>query len=353
MIHPKAIAAWASLPGTLAIPCLMGLLVGIILPADAQSGTNGSPGAPHLQSLKFTAAPTDDGSAYPVDFTYSVALGQEPGVTRRDPSDVIKEGDKYYLWYSKVNKGPDVFQYPSGYSADVWYATSPDGHQWTEQGEAIGKGGKGAWDEHGVFTPNILRFGGKYYLYYTAVAAGHNNSTPTHIGAAVAVAPAGPWRKFTGNPVLSPSADAARFDSMRLDDAAFVVRDGKIWFYYKGRMQGKGPGETKMGVAFADSPTGPFTKQGEALHAGHEVMVWPQGKGIASLATASGPRMVYYAADGVHFEPRNAVSNPPAAPGAWRSDDFKNNPDAKGLEWGISHVTKDGDLYLMRFDCRG
>lgn len=31
---------------------------------------------------------------------------------------------------------------------------------------------------------------------------------------------------------------------------------------------------------------------------------------------------------------------------------FKNNPEGKGLEWGISHVTKGGDLYLMRFDCR-
>ena len=130
----------------------------------------------------------DGGVAYPADFTYSVAIGPESGVTRRDPSDVIKVGDKYYVWYSKVTKGPGGFQYPSGYSADVWYASSPDGHKWTEQGEAIGKGGKGAWDEHGVFTPNILRFGGKYYLYYTAVAAGHNNSTPTHIGVAVAEA---------------------------------------------------------------------------------------------------------------------------------------------------------------------
>ena len=293
---------------------------------------------------------TDGGVPYPADFTYSVAIGPESGVTRRDPSDVTKVGDKYYVWYSKVTKGPGVKDYPSGYSADVWYATSPDGRKWTEQGEALGKGGKGAWDEHGVFTPNILRFGGKCYLYYTAVAAGHNNSTPTQIGVAVADAPAGPWQKFTGNPVLSPSANAARFDSMRVDDAALVVRDRKVWFYYKGRIKGKGPGETKMGVAFADSPTGPFTKQDEPLHAGHEVMIWPQGKGVASLATAAGPRMVYYSADGVHFEPRHAVRNPPAAPGAWRSDNFENNPDGKGLTWGICHANKGGDLYLLRFD---
>ncbi len=30
---------------------------------------------------------------------------------------------------------------------------------------------------------------------------------------------------------------------------------GKSGFYYKGRMKGKWPGETKMGVAFSDSPS--------------------------------------------------------------------------------------------------
>lgn len=290
--------------------------------------------------------------SFPVDFTFREAIGPERGVTRRDPSDVIKAGDKYFVWYSKVTKDPNVTDYPSGYSADVWFATSPDGLQWTEQGEAIGKGEQSAWDERGVFTPNILRFGKKYYLYYTAVAAGHNKSTPTRIGVAVADAPAGPWKKFEGNPVLSPSDDSAKFDSMRVDDAALLVREGKVWFFYKGRTKGKGPTETMMGVAFADSPTGPFAKHGEPLHAGHEVMIWPQGKGVASLATAAGPRMVYFADDGLHFEPKNAVTNHPAAPGAFRSDDFENQVEDKGLNWGISHSTHRGDLFLMRFDCK-
>ena len=307
--------------------------------------------APALRAAT-PAAATDGGAVYPVDFTYRVAIGREPGVTRRDPSDVIKAGDTYHLWYSKVTKGPGVTDYPSGYAADIWHATSPDGKQWTERGEAIGKGAADAWDGRGVFTPNLLRFGGKYYLYYTGVAANHDASTPTKIGLSVADAPEGPWVKYSGNPILTPSEDAARFDSMRVDDAAFAVRDGRIWFFYKGRIRGKGPGETKMGVAFADAPTGPFTKHGEPLHPGHEVMVWPQGKGVASLATAAGPRKVYYAADGLHFEPRNDVHNPPHAPGAFRGDAFDDNPDGTGLEWGISHANQGGDLYLMRFECR-
>ncbi len=303
-------------------------------------------------SARTKPLPKADSGSFPVDFTYREAIGPERGVTRRDPSDVIKAGDKYFVWYSKVTKGPNVTDYPSGYSADVWFATSPDGLQWTEQGEAIGKGGQSAWDERGVFTPNILRFCTKYYLYYTAVSARHNKTTPTRIGLAVADDPAGPWKKFEGNPVLSPSDDSARFDSMRVDDAALLVREDKIWFFYKGRTKGKGPTETKMGVAFADSPTGPFTKHGEPLHGGHEVMIWPQDKGVASLATAAGPRTVYFAANGLHFEPKNAVTNHPSAPGAFRSDDFENNAEGKSLGWGISHSTKRGDLFLMRFDCK-
>lgn len=303
--------------------------------------------------MSAVAQPAAPSVALPTDFSYTAAIAHEPGVTRRDPSDVIRAGDTYYLWYSKVTKGPGITDYPSGYAATVWYATSPDGRAWTERGEAVGKGGAGAWDERGVFTPNILRFGGKFYLYYTAVSAAHDNAvpTPTHIGVAIADSPAGPWKKFAGNPILSPSTDPAKFDSSRVDDAALAIRDGKIWFYYKGRTKGKGPWETKMGVAISASPTGPFVKQGDPLHAGHEVMIWPQGRGVASLATAAGPRVVYYAADGVRFEQRNSVQNPPAAPGAWRSDDFKNNPDGPGLAWGISHQRVSSDFFLQRFDC--
>ena len=70
-----------------------------------------------------------------VKVTYSAVtgIGEEQGVTRRDPSDVIKINHLYYVWYSK---GP----LKTGYDATVWYATSLDGHQWTEKGMALDKG---------------------------------------------------------------------------------------------------------------------------------------------------------------------------------------------------------------------
>src|SRR5210317_2050409 len=73
-----------------------------------------------------------------LEATYSPAkgIGVEEGVMRRDPSDIIKVGDLYYVWYSKGKIGP-------GYDATVWFATSPDGRVWTEQGMALPKGKPG------------------------------------------------------------------------------------------------------------------------------------------------------------------------------------------------------------------
>ena len=307
------------------------------------------PGARRWQA----AQPIDGGGPYPRNFTYRIAIGPEKGVARRDPSDVIEAGGEYYVWYSKVTKGPGVWGYPSGYSADLYYATSPDGLQWTEQGEAVGKGGQGTWDEHGVFTPNILVAGGKYYLFYTGVPRPFDADTKTAMGVAVADSPEGPWKRSDAKAVLVPDEDPDTFDSMRVDDACFVVRDGRYWFYYKGRQAGRTPGQTKMGVAIAAEPAGPYVKhEAGPLHAGHEVLVWPHGKGVASMATAAGPRTIYFAADGIHFDARNPVSNPPRAPGAFRSDDFQHQAVGQGIRWGISHASQGGDLYLVRFDCQ-
>jgi len=150
----------------------------------------------HPAAAPAKPTPIDGGGPYPYSFVYSTAIGPEKGVTRRDPSDVIRAGETYYVWYSKVAKGPGVWGYPSGYSADVYYATSPDGREWTEQGLAVGKGGPGEWDEHGVFTPNILAAGGKYYLFYTGVPKPFDADTKTAIGLAVAESAAGTWKKL-------------------------------------------------------------------------------------------------------------------------------------------------------------
>lgn len=217
-------------------------------------------------------------------FTYDkiTGIGHEKGVTRRDPSDVIKVGDTYYVYYTKV------FGQGSGYWGTIWYATSKDeGFTWEEKGEVLNVGEKGTFDSHAVFTPNIIYAKGKYYMFYTGVKPTpgrkdgnfENNSLTdfTAIGVAVSETPDGPFKRLTNEPVLRTSTDDNAFDSYRVDDASLLYKDKKYWLYYKGRTikaGTSGPLFTKTGVAFAESPEGPYIKYDKPIISkNHEVMI--------------------------------------------------------------------------------
>lgn len=178
-------------------------------------------------------------------FVYEVitGIGFEKNMTRRDPSDVIKVGDSYYVWYTKVdqNKLPKKFRHmrTSGYVGNIYYAVSKDkGSSWTEKGQALGIGKPGTFDSFAVFTPNIVKFYGKYYLYYTGVKPTkegefyfENNSINdfTAIGVAVADSPDGPFIRISEKPVLevTPRSEItgkqSPFDSYRIDDASLPI----------------------------------------------------------------------------------------------------------------------------------
>ncbi|MCO8123477.1 family 43 glycosylhydrolase [Stieleria sp. TO1_6] len=293
-----------------------------------------------------------------VQATYSEAtgIGPQDGVMRRDPSDIIKVGDLFYVWYSK---GPQS----SGYNATIWYATSADGHQWNERGMSLPKGPPGSWDEHSVFTPNILVAENRYWLFYTAVPEPFigkgPQTTPTAIGVAVSDSADGPWQKIDSNPVLKISDDHDDFDSLRVDDACLVVRDGKYWMYYKGRQWNKSPAETKLGLAVADKPAGPYVKHsGNPLIAGnHEVLVWPQGEGVAAMIGTVGPksitRSIMYASDGLRFTKTHDVANVPTAAGAYRPEAFTDSGTGEPIQWGV-HIGKQKQFlpFIERFELK-
>ncbi|GAA3554840.1 DUF6786 family protein [Snuella lapsa] len=304
---------------------------------------------------------TENNTDAPVVYGYTniKGIGYEAGITRRDPSDVIKVDDTYYVYYTKV-----LGQAP-GYWGTIWYATSNDeGYTWQEQGEALGVGIQGHFDSHAVFTPNIMMAHGKYYLFYTGVkptperndGVFENNAATdiTALGLAIADAPEGPFTRVDANPVLKISDTPEDFDSYRIDDAALIYREGQYLLYYKGRSRSHGsagPAHTQMGVAVSDQPEGPYVKRpnNPILDKSHEVMIWKQGLGVAALASISST--IAYSETGFDFM-SNAHSvkaiNRPNAPGAYRPDLTGNESNA--LEWGISMVHNGNDCYLRRFE---
>ena len=283
-----------------------------------------------------------------VEFEYSEAhgLGYEQGITRRDPSCIISVDGLFHVWYTRTPFGP------SGYDATVWHATSKDSVHWEERGEALPRGAVGEWDEQSVFTPNILVAGSRYYLFYTSVGKPYSEDSLTAIGVAFAESPNGPWTKFAGNPVLRTGPDSA-WDSHRVDDACLVVRHGRYWLYYKGRQKGLSPRETRMGLAVAEEPLGPYKKVEEnpLIEGGHEVCVWRQGTGVAALVQPNGPEggTLQYSEDGIHFR-RCAAVRPPQAPGPYRADFFEDEQPGAGIEWGLHINLRSGQLpFLERF----
>ena len=181
----------------------------------------------------------------------------------------------------------------------------------------------------------------------------------TKIGNADSNSPDGPWKRLGSNPALKGSDNPNEFDSHLIDDACLLVREGKYWLYYKGRQLGKRPTETKMGLAIADHPQGPYKKYAgnPVIPGNHEVLVWPEGKGVAAMIGTTGPidliRTIRYSEDGYHFSKTLDVVNVPYAAGAYRPEAFTDSGKGTLPSWGIQIGTKKGSLpFLERFDCK-
>ena len=295
-------------------------------------------------------------------------IGKQEGIVRRDPSDVVEHDGRCYVWYSRVDQSvlaPEQQRLrTSGYVASIWYATSDDeGRNWTERGEALGRGAEGTFDAYAVFTPNVLRHGERWYLYYTGVkpsAAGggfanDDESDTTAIGVAVADSPGGIFTRLSDAPVLEVSTDPAAFDSYRVDDASMLVHDYdgdgelEIGLYYKGRSRthgAKGPRHTCTGLAVAETPAGPYARLSTEplFERSHEVLIWAHDGGLATLASIS--KEILFARDAVRFVPVGRVTNRPNAPGIFRPSFTIDAPDSR---WGVDMVHDRAAPYLRRY----
>jgi hypothetical protein len=278
-------------------------------------------------------------------------IGHDPKLDRQDPSNVLKVGDLYYVWYTQRTHGTHP------YASTVYYAVSKDGLRWKDRGEALGKGPKGAWDGFGVITPYVAHIGGKFYLYYTGTTDAKPwksrgpDGTLRHIGVAIAEKPDGPWTRFEGNPVLSPGKGA--WDSLIVDDAHIIVRGGEIWLYYKGGHHTIRPQDTEWGLAVGETPTGPFIKSNDnPLIGGHTVCVWPHREGVAALVDAAGPERftVQWSLDGIHWRRAAKLKRVHTGCGPYDPDAFEGAAYGRGVRWGVAQEHGKGRLYIIRFD---
>lgn len=319
-------------------------------------------------------------------FTYTAVkgLGYEEGIHRRDPSSVIQVGDLYYVYYTKSvgvyfsmshHSDAELKLFPWD-KADIWYASSSDGINWHEQGCAVARGDKGAFDDRTVCTPDVMAHDGKYYLVYqTQTSTTSYDARSENVGIAVAESPNGPWEKVN-SAIIEPMAggywfentdsyNSGYFRGVTHDPMLFAYND-QFYLYYKcgawqdsethrGRTKKFAGRDTRWGVAIADNVTGPYThsKFNPVTNSGHETMLWHYQGGIAALLNRDGPEKetIQYARDGINFEIMSRVNNSPQAGGAFRCNETDAYP-LQGVQWGLCHVDERGSLwnYILRFD---
>ncbi len=284
-------------------------------------------------------------------------------ISRRDPSKVIFENGKYYVWYTYRNTTtpPDVgavvkpnIPATDWDLAEIWYATSEDGFTWEEQGVAIERAPFPEPGSRSVSTADILKYDGKFYLYYQAFVTPVGEWTEyCPVGVSVADSPDGPWRRSVSNVV--PRGDEGEWDSMLIHDPFPLVHDGKIYIYYKSGFNHRDAG----GLAIADHPEGPFRKyeNNPVLNSGHEVSLFPFREGVAAMVIKAGNEhnTIQYASDWKNFEIASFVNMMPNAPAGFSEDAFSDTGDARGITWGMCHFLWMGEKrnysILGRFDC--
>lgn len=316
-------------------------------------------------------------------------IGFQRGIARRDPSSIIRVDSLYYVWYTRTPEGIPVVGLSGANDtlrafpwdlADIYWATSPDGYNWTEQGSAVSRGDKGTYDARTVFTPDILVANGKYYLFYQAAGSlqeqGWSMRTtgkggdfvPNVIGMSWSESPAGPWQK-AGEPVLNVGGPT-EWDGNVVHDPCLVAREGKFFLYYKSSprvpwLNLKGDvfapeyadiDRAAIGVAISDKPEGPYIKSeyNPVIIGGHECIIWPYRKGACAMLS-EGPEKnsIQFSEDGINFYPVAHGIDVPKAAGTFRPGSFTDTDikDGQGITWGLFQVIHNEWNYLKRFDC--
>jgi len=188
----------------------------------------------------------------------------------------VTDGDdgKYYMLYSRWPHADGFDAWPVSSEIAVAVADSPAG-PFKHLKVVFPARGTRFWDGSATHNPTVIKNQGKYYLYYMGTSSDakikkgesyrgnwwhYRNSQ--RIGVAVADRPDGEWKRFD-KPVLDVSPDSTAFDALMVSNPTATFDDkGRVLLIYKqvcrnGTLRG---GKVRCGIAFSDSPLGPFEK---------------------------------------------------------------------------------------------
>lgn len=184
---------------------------------------------------------------------------------------VIKEGGKYYM-FSSMWDGSLGFGANWLFNSKICRFVSDKAEgPFAFDGVVFERRGRKYFDGMNTHNTCIVKFGGKFYLYYMGTTYGgdipRGNPVPDmvvnetwnrkRIGLAVADRIDGEFVRRDA-PLLEPR-DCSHWDcTCTTNPAVAVLPGGKTYMIYKSRREAGGT--LRLGIAVADNPAGPFTR---------------------------------------------------------------------------------------------
>ena len=129
----------------------------------------------YLSGFGWNEDPKDPESFYHIKYAESadgfdwnrdgrVCIDLSEGETNIACPTVIKDGDRYRMWYS-VSRGVAAYR--------IGYSESADGITWTRMDDHVGVGPtEGSWDEDNLAYPYVFRHDSRNYLLYSGNGLG-------------------------------------------------------------------------------------------------------------------------------------------------------------------------------------
>ncbi len=150
------------------------------------------------------------------------------------PQVVYREG-VYNMWYAG-----------RGNSNQIFYATSPDGINWSKRiGPVVSLGGDFTWDNGEIAAPSVLWTGSRFDMWYQGYSRGTLQRYIGHAWSSDGIS----WTKDPLNPVVGLEPNTWDSNSVYYP-SVFVSTTGDPMLWYQGE---HGEGETKsLGVVIWD-----------------------------------------------------------------------------------------------------
>ncbi|HEU5101833.1 MAG TPA: family 43 glycosylhydrolase [Roseiflexaceae bacterium] len=256
---------------------------------------------------------------------------------------IVRRGQTFHLFHIRGER----WTWPLGYrEIDLGHAVSADLCAWTAQPPVLGPGAPGAWDETGIWAPDIIEVDGTYYLFYTGSDAQNNQA----IGLATS-ADLVDWVKHPGNPLVVPGAwsdravgrDVAGRDGMVYADA----ERGRYLIYYTATLA-----DGRACIALAESrdllswtDLGPtYVEQDRSYNRCESPYLVRHGDSYYLFYSAKGgPKSKGFPpGDFAHFDIEYLVAATPSGP--WRP---ANHTLLERWTCASEHPTFDGVTYML------